>query len=137
LSSFRRWREVTRVPVDKEFEFLQPSYPLAGISLSPDGKTICYAGFYRKVGEPASAIYLLPREGGRPERLTTNAMGDFQPVWSPDGRQIAFIRREQAAGDQVVANIFVVARKAANRAASRRPMTRFSWRPWIGHRMAS
>ena len=30
---------------------------------------------------------------GTPLRLTNNTNSDFAPVWSPDGRYIAFVRR--------------------------------------------
>jgi Tol biopolymer transport system component len=35
-------------------------------------------------------LYLVPREGGAPVRLTDNREGNFDAVWSPDGKQIAF-----------------------------------------------
>lgn len=49
-------------------------------SWSPHGKSIAYT--YNR------SIYTIPAEGGRPRRLTRG----FNPVWSPDGQQIAFFR---------------------------------------------
>ncbi len=51
-------------------------------SISPDGKTIvfCYMG----------DIYKVNSNGGDAVRLTTNSAYDFNPVWSPDSRKIAF-----------------------------------------------
>jgi Tol biopolymer transport system component len=37
-----------------------------------------------------SSIYMMDAQGGNLRRLTDNAMEDTLPVWSPDGRQIAF-----------------------------------------------
>jgi Tol biopolymer transport system component len=52
---------------------------------SPDGKTIafdCYVG--------SSDIYLIPVEGGKPVRLTTDAANEIRPSWSHDGEWIYF-----------------------------------------------
>lgn len=51
-------------------------------SLSPDGKTIIFT--YK------SNLYKVSATGGRATRLTFAGMHNFMPVWSHDGRQIAF-----------------------------------------------
>jgi Tol biopolymer transport system component/C-terminal processing protease CtpA/Prc len=51
-------------------------------ALSPDGRTIVFT--YR------GDLYRVPAAGGTAVQLTTHAAHDFMPVWSSDGRHIAF-----------------------------------------------
>ena len=55
---------------------------LRDVKISPDGQTIafCYKG----------DIYTVPASGGGATRLTTLASYEQTPVWSPDGKSIAF-----------------------------------------------
>jgi Tol biopolymer transport system component len=95
---------VVRLPIDKEHEYLQPKYPHGGLSVSPDGKTLCFAGFYRR-GSGTAGIFAVPIKGGTPTRLAGSEQRDSEPTWSPDGQQIAFIRTE---GEPAAWNIFVM-----------------------------
>ncbi|MBR3625071.1 MAG: PD40 domain-containing protein, partial [Bacteroidaceae bacterium] len=51
-------------------------------AISPDGSTIAFS--YQ------GDLFTVPVGGGSAKQLTTNAAYDAQPVWSPDGQQIAF-----------------------------------------------
>jgi len=51
-------------------------------SISPDGKTIAFS--YK------GDLYKVAATGGTAEPITLSEGHDFMPVWSPDGKQIAF-----------------------------------------------
>ena len=51
-------------------------------AVSPDGKTVAFS--YK------GDIYLVDSEGGEARQLTSNPAYDYSPVWSPDGRKLAF-----------------------------------------------
>jgi tricorn protease len=51
-------------------------------SISPDGSTLAFT--YK------GDLYRVPSAGGQATQLTFHEAHDYQPVWSPDGKQIAF-----------------------------------------------
>ena len=59
-------------------------------SLSPDGSRIAFS--WNGPALDNYDIYVKLAGPGEPVRLTTNTARDDSPVWSPDGRFIAFIR---------------------------------------------
>ncbi|GGY44724.1 amidohydrolase family protein [Parvularcula lutaonensis] len=63
-------------------------------ALSPDGRRIAASVF----GE----IYVTPTAGdGAPRKLDTRNMLAFNPVWSPDGRQLAFVTWSDREGGHI------------------------------------
>ena len=65
-------------------------------TISPDGNTIafCYQG----------DIYTVPAEGGKATQLTTNPAYDTHPIWSPDGKHLAFSSDRQGSLDIYIMN---------------------------------
>ena len=51
-------------------------------AISPDGTTVVFS--YK------GDLYLVSADGGEAKQLTSHAAHDYAPVWSPDGKQIAF-----------------------------------------------
>ncbi|HBY64187.1 MAG TPA: hypothetical protein DEH78_30565, partial [Solibacterales bacterium] len=59
-------------------------------SFSPDGKSLVYS-WSGPTGENYD-LYVAGSPGEPPRRLTKDPAQDVSPAWSPDGRQIAFLR---------------------------------------------
>ena len=67
-------------------------------AVSPDGTMVAYTVTTYDVAENRgnADIWVVPITGGTPRRLTTNPASDSGPVWSPDGKRIAFGSRRDA-----------------------------------------
>jgi Tol biopolymer transport system component len=63
--------------------------------LSPDGEKVAYG--WRGLDDENWDIYVKALGvGTRPLRLTEHPADEFGPVWSPDGRQVAFVRASES-----------------------------------------
>jgi dipeptidyl aminopeptidase/acylaminoacyl peptidase len=62
------------------------------INFSPDSKEICFTAVTDKVEAISTNadLFLVPVAGGEAKRITTNPGFDGNPVYSPDGRYIAY-----------------------------------------------
>jgi Tol biopolymer transport system component len=82
-----------------------------GNRVSPDGRTLVFAGHKEQAPIPTMHIWTLPVDGGMPRQLTDAPQGyrDLYPCWSPDGREIAFVRwKMNAKGNEFEGNIYVI-----------------------------
>ena len=62
--------------------------------LSPDGKRIVFTALDR--------LYLKDLPDGTPRRLDMSEVGQYHPVWSPDGKWVAYVTWADAGGGQIV-----------------------------------
>jgi len=62
-------------------------------NISPDGKNILFSrGWIDKMDDRSSSnLWIVDIEGTRVRELTHGSWRDFSPVWSPDGKKIAFL----------------------------------------------
>lgn len=78
---------------------------------SPDGSRIAFVRWPDQSNDlfTGAEIYVVNAGGGRPQRVTAappEGLGDFDPVWSPDGKRIAFVRDSS----EDVTDVYVVNR---------------------------
>jgi serine/threonine protein kinase/Tol biopolymer transport system component len=102
-------------------------------ALSPDGKQIAFSWN----GEKADNfdIYVKLVDAGAPVRVTQDPAADIRPVWSPDGRFLAFVRLSNLSDGQggyyVVPALGGQERKVADilRLPAERPWPSADWTP--------
>ncbi len=70
-------------PDNRQVSFVTTQVTRASVDVSPDGSRIAF--------DMLGDIYVLPFEGGTATRLTSGDGWDRRPVWSPDGRYLAFL----------------------------------------------
>jgi dipeptidyl aminopeptidase/acylaminoacyl peptidase len=95
-----------------------PLPPFGGveqIAWSPDGKELCYTA--RRVSDPEastdSTLWIVSAEGGEHRSITHGMVGyDQDPVYSPDGRYIAFSSMERAGFEADRARLMLHDRKS-------------------------
>ena len=61
--------------------------------ISPDAKWLAFTAFDR--------LYLKEMPAGTPRRVTSADVGEYHPVWSPDGRSLAFVSWDDTAGGHI------------------------------------
>ena len=66
-----------------------------GHDVSHDGQWLAYDSDL----EGNQDIYLMPLDGGEPQRLTADSADDYAPTFSPDGREIAFYSNRHGTRD--------------------------------------
>lgn len=66
---------------------------LGGVELSPDGKTLLFGISYYSIEQNKGnrELYTMSVNGGEMKRITETAYGEYNAVWTPDGKKIAFI----------------------------------------------
>lgn len=66
------------------------------MQVSPDGKTVLYGITYYSLDENKGNrdLYTVPVSGGAPTRLTDTKGSEYNAIWRPDGKKIAFLSAE-------------------------------------------
>lgn len=92
-----------------EITYLSRVYPyLDGVpAWSLNKLFIAFAAFdpLRPVSEQTSDIFITDENGENKRQLTNNDSCDINPVWSPDGKQIAYFSQETGSTDIFLLNV--------------------------------
>lgn len=101
LLGFVAWR-FGRVPASLEPLRAVPLLTMPGgvryPTFSPEGDYVAFTWAGPNLDNPD--VYIQQIGSGSPLRLTTDPANDYNPVWSPDGKLVAFLRRHPEDGDK-------------------------------------
>ncbi len=64
------------------------------IATSPDGKQLAFSALGR--------IHVMSLPNGTPKRVTSGDVGEFNPVWSPDGKSLAYVTWHDTRGGSMM-----------------------------------
>jgi dipeptidyl aminopeptidase/acylaminoacyl peptidase len=84
---------------------------IADPNISPDGSTVAFVRVTvnEKENRYESSLYAVPTDGSTAPRRLTSGIRDTTPRWSPDGKQIAFVRAIDKDGKTQPSQIYLLA----------------------------
>lgn len=95
-------------------------------ALAPDGRQVVFVQRQSSDDRAPADLYLSVQPGRTPERLTTDAANERLPVWSADGRRLAFLRITHDTCDVIVRTIADAAEQRVMSCANRH-QPRLAW----------
>jgi dipeptidyl aminopeptidase/acylaminoacyl peptidase len=115
-----------------------PPFSLGGpddYAISPDGKEVCFAMNSDDI--PAAGtnndLFVVPIEGGASHKITGNPGADNSPLYSPDGKYLAYRSQARAGYESDKWRLFVLERSTGRlnspTDAIDRPVNSFTWAP--------
>jgi dipeptidyl aminopeptidase/acylaminoacyl peptidase len=104
------------------------------LAFSPDSREICFSRYVENESLSGNSdLFVLPVSGGTPRAITTNKSTDRTPVYSPDGRYIAYSATLRPMQETDLARLFLYDRKTGEHRnlseATDRSIGSFGWSP--------
>jgi imidazolonepropionase-like amidohydrolase/dipeptidyl aminopeptidase/acylaminoacyl peptidase len=103
----------------RTIEFETSQVTESDVTVSPDGRWLVFSVL--------GHLYRLPVEGGTAEQLTFGPYMDADPVFSPDGRMVAFVSDRDGSDGNVF--VFAIETREINQISRDRWAARPSWSP--------
>lgn len=102
------------------------------VAISPDSKEIAFSRYTENEALTGNSdLFVMPITGGAPKQITDNKAGDTTPLYSPDGRYIAYAAFLLPGLELDLTHLFVYDRKSGQRTelagALDRSVQSFSW----------
>ncbi len=115
-----------------------PPFNLGGqdmYAISPDGQEVAYTSNIDEVEATSTnhEIFVVPIAGGTPKKISTSPGNDNTPVYSPDGKYIAWRSMARAGFEADKSRLFIYQRQAGETRDATQEFDRsigsFAWRP--------
>jgi dipeptidyl aminopeptidase/acylaminoacyl peptidase len=82
------------------------------VAFSPDSSEICFSRFVENEALTGNSdLFVMPATGGEPKAITTNKSTDSTPLYSPDGRYIAYSATLRPMQETDLTRLFLYDRK--------------------------
>jgi dipeptidyl aminopeptidase/acylaminoacyl peptidase len=104
------------------------------VAFSPDSREICFSRFVENEALTGNSdLFVMPTTGGTPKPITTNKSTDRTPLYSPDGRYIAYSATLRPMQETDLVRLFLYDRKTGEHKnifeAADRSVDSYSWSP--------
>ncbi len=86
------------------------------VAFSPDSSEICFSRYVENEALTGNSdLFVMPATGGEPKAITTNKATDSTPLYSPDGRYIAYSATLRPMQESDLTRLFLYDRKTGER----------------------
>ncbi len=104
------------------------------VAFSPDSREICFSRYVENEALTGNSdLFVIPVDGGAPKAITTNKSTDSTPLYSPDGRYIAYSATLRPMQETDLTRLFLYDRKTGEHKnifeATDRSVASYVWAP--------